>query len=99
MPKGRDYKQEGKTARARGDTKRRALRNKCRREAIKAGTAHKGDGTDVMHSGKGLAKGGPKSCTKVGSRSKNRAHGGRIGSKSGKAAGGAKSSRGTVKRK
>ena len=89
----RDYKQEGKTARARGDTKRRALRNKCRRKAIKAGSASKGDGKDLVHPKPGLAKGGKKTC-KVGSRTKNRAHGGRTGSKAGKAAGARKGKKG-----
>ena len=86
MPKKRDYKQEGKTARKRGDTKRRAIRNKCRKEAMKKGKAKKGDGKDMGH-----AKPGAKGACKVQSRKSNRSHGGRIGSKKGKAAGGRKS--------
>jgi hypothetical protein len=86
VAKARNYKQEGKTARARGDTKRRAIRNKCRRAAIKKGTAKKGDGKDMGH-----ARPNAKGACKVQSRKSNRSHGGRIGSKSGKAAGGRKS--------
>jgi hypothetical protein len=87
----RDYKQEQKTARKRGDTKRRALRNKARRAAIKAGKAKKGDGKDIGHK-RPLSKGGSGSLknTKVQSREINRQEGGRIGSKAGKARGGRK---------
>lgn len=87
----RDLKQEAKTARARGDTKRRALRNKARRKAIKAGKAKKGDGKDVGHV-KAL-KYGKSSKTKIQSRSANRSHGGRIGGRAGKARGGRKGKR------
>lgn len=87
----RNYKQEQKTARKRGDTKRRALRNKARRAAIKAGKAKKGDGKDIGHK-RALSKGGSGSTknTRVQSRKSNRSHGGRIGSRAGKAAGGRK---------
>jgi hypothetical protein len=56
--------------------KRRAARNKARRQAIREGRASKGDGKDVHHV-KPLSKGGStkKSNTRVISASKNRAHG------------------------
>ena len=53
----RDYKQEQKTARARGETKDRAMRNSARAQMEKAGKVHKGDGKDVDHA-KPLGKGG-----------------------------------------
>ena len=53
----RNYKQEEATARARGDTKKRAERNKARREMMRAGKVHKGDGKDVDHT-KPLGEGG-----------------------------------------
>lgn len=55
--------------------KRRAMRNKARREAIAAGEAKKGDGKDVHHV-KPLSKGGSnsKSNRKVISRKKNRGY-------------------------
>ena len=53
----RDYSQEQKTARARGETKDRALRNNARAQMMKAGKVHKGDGKDVDHT-KPLGKGG-----------------------------------------
>lgn len=56
----RDYKQEQKTARARGDTQKRAERNAARRELMKQGKVHKGDGKDVDHA-KPLGKGGTNS--------------------------------------
>jgi len=95
----RDYKQEAKTDRARGGVKKRALRNKGRRAAIKTGKAEKGDGKDIGHvkalkgtSLKGHKKGSklPTLRTKVQSASKNRSHGGRIGNTAGKARGGRK---------
>lgn len=86
----RDYKQEGSTARKRGDTKKRAARNKARACAVKAGKAHKGDGKDIGHV-KSLKSGGSTSCknTKVQSRSKNRSDGGKS-KHPGKARGGRK---------
>lgn len=69
--------------------KNRAARNKARASAISKGTASKGDGKDVVHK-KSLKSGGSKaiSNTKVGSRSANRSHGGKIGNRAGKARGG-----------
>ena len=74
--------------------KNRAARNKARAAAVKRGSAKKGDGKDIGHI-KSLKSGGSKSTsnTKVQSRSSNRSHGGRIGNKAGKAAGGRKSKR------
>lgn len=56
--------------------KNRAKRNAARREAIRDGRAHKGDGKDVGHV-KPLSKGGSnaKSNTRIESREKNRGHG------------------------
>lgn len=45
----RNYKQEMKTATARGDDKNRAMRNKARRHATAAGKVSKRDGKDVDH--------------------------------------------------
>lgn len=56
----RNYKQEQKTARARGETKDRALRNAARAELMKQGKVHKGDGKDVDHT-RPLGKGGSNS--------------------------------------
>jgi len=69
--------------------KNRAARNKARREAEKKGKVCKGDGKDVGHK-KALKNGGSKSTsnTKVQSQKANRSHGGKIGSRKGKAAGG-----------
>ena len=71
--------------------KNRAARNQARAVAQKKGSVSKGDGKDVGHK-KSLKSGGSKSTsnTKVQSRSSNRSHGGRIGSKAGKAKGGRK---------
>ena len=56
--------------------KKRAMRNKARRDAIRTGKVKKGDGMDVHHK-KPLRSGGTnaKSNLKVVPRSKNRAHG------------------------
>ena len=88
----RDYKQEYKYHATEKQKKNRAARNKARRAAVSAGKVKKGDGKDVGHK-KALKRGGSKavSNTKVQSRSSNRSHGGKIGSKAGKAAGGRKS--------
>ena len=69
----RNYKQEEKTARARGDTKKRAERNAARRELMKEGKVHKGDGKDVDHT-KPLGKGGSNSPSnlRVATKSANR---------------------------
>jgi hypothetical protein len=53
----RDYKQEEKTAKARGDYKRRAERNKARKIMEEEDLVHKGDGKDVDHK-QPLTKGG-----------------------------------------
>ena len=53
----RDYKQEDKTSKARGDGKRRAERNKARAEAIKLGMLKPHEKKDVDHI-KPLIKGG-----------------------------------------
>jgi|OM-RGC.v1.032814284 5-methylcytosine-specific restriction endonuclease McrA len=46
----RDYQAENKQYHSKPEVKhRRALRNKDRREAIREGRAHKGDGTAVDH--------------------------------------------------
>lgn len=99
MPKKGQYKANA-TARSKAQRKynsteeqkkNRAARNKARAAAVKKGSASKGDGKDVGHK-KALKSGGSKSTsnTRVQSRSSNRAHGGRIGSKAGKARGGRK---------
>jgi hypothetical protein len=58
-PKGyiRDYKEEEKTASARGENKDNALRHRARRLAVKKGLVKKGDGKDVDHR-QALSKGG-----------------------------------------
>lgn len=54
----RDYKQEYAQYQSSPEQKHnRALRNAARREAIKKGIAHKGDGKDVDHI-RALSKGG-----------------------------------------
>ena len=53
----RNYKQELKTDRARGGVHKRVERNAARRELMKEGLVHKGDGKDVDHT-KPLDKGG-----------------------------------------
>jgi hypothetical protein len=64
MPSSKNYKrnyaQEQKTARARGETKDRAARNAARAEMMKEGKVHKGDGKDVDHT-KALDAGGSNS--------------------------------------
>lgn len=69
----RNYAKEYANYHARPEQKKnRAARNKARREAIKNGSARKGDGKDVHHV-KPLAKGGSRSgATRVVSKSKNR---------------------------
>lgn len=91
----RNYKQEYKTQGAStAQKKARAARNKARAQAVKAGKVKKGDGKDVGHV-KPLKTTGAKnpSGTRIQSRSTNRSHGGRIGNKAGKAAGGRKGKR------
>lgn len=86
----RNYKKEYETYHSKPEQKKnRAARNKARREAEKKGKVRKGDGKDVGHK-KALSQGGSKSTknTRVQSRSSNRSHGGKIGSRAGKARGG-----------
>ena len=45
----RNYKQEQKTATARGEDKDRVLRNRARRHLEASGRVKKGDGKDVDH--------------------------------------------------
>lgn len=80
-PKGHrtpsQLKRHGRTYQAKPEQKKkRAMRNKARAQAIKAGTVKKGDGKDVTHK-KPLSKGGSnaKSNRGVQPASKNRAHG------------------------
>lgn len=88
MPsKKRNYKQEYKTSQSSPEQKkRRAQRNKARAAAIKAGRVKKGDGKDIDHPTRNTAS----KKTRVLSASKNRSHGGKVGSRAGKAAGGRK---------
>jgi hypothetical protein len=53
--------------------KKRAARNKARRQMIKAGKAHKGDGKDVMHKD-GHALHNTPSNWKMGTKHKNRSY-------------------------
>lgn len=53
--------------------KKRAARNKARREMIKAGKAKKGDGKDVMHKD-GNALNNKPSNWKMGSKKENRSY-------------------------
>jgi len=71
---GRDYTYDKAYQKSGTQVKNRVKRNKARADAIKAGTAKRGDNTDVDHK-KPLSKGGSnaKSNRRVISRSKNRA--------------------------
>ena len=97
MPKKGDFKanatKRSKAQRAYGGTeeqkKRRAARNKSRREAVKAGRVRKGDGKDIDHKDRNPSN-SSKGNTRVQSRSKNRSHGGKVGNRAGKARGGRK---------
>ena len=80
----RDYTQEQKTARARGDTKARAKRNAARAKLKKKGVNVAGK--DVDHK-KGISGGNGTGNLRVQSKSTNRAAGGKKGSSAGKAAG------------
>jgi len=53
----RNYKEEEKTAAARGENKDNALRHRARRLAVKKGLVKPGDGKDVDHK-QALSKGG-----------------------------------------
>lgn len=91
-----EYAQKGQSG-TKGK-KDRAARNKARAAAVKKGTVKKGDGKDVGHT-KPMKNGGRNSKTKVQSKSTNRSHGGKIGSKAGKAAGARKANASKPKRK
>jgi hypothetical protein len=68
----RDYKREYASYQGTDDQKKkRALRNKARRQAIRDGKASKGDGTDVHHV-TAISKGGANGRTKVVPASENR---------------------------
>jgi hypothetical protein len=56
----RDYAQEAKTAKARGEDVKNATRHRARYEMEKEGKAHVGDGKDVGHI-KALGRGGTNS--------------------------------------
>ena len=74
----RDYKREYKKYQGTEEQKKkRALRNKARRDAVKDGRARKGDGKDIDHK-KPLRSGGSnaKSNTRVRGESANRADNG-----------------------
>ena len=64
--------------------KRRAQRNTSRAAAVKAGRVKKGDGKDVDHPNRNTAS----KKTRILSKKANRSHGGKVGSKAGKAKGG-----------
>ena len=87
----RDLKQEAKTDKARGGPAKRKLRNKARAAAKKKLGEKAIAGKDIGHK-KSLKSGGSNkaSNTKVQSRQSNRSHGGKIGNRAGKAAGGRK---------
>lgn len=82
----RDYKRENALRDAKkgkaSATADRVARNKARQKAIKQGKARVGDGTDTLHP-RTFKSGGSRSTsnTRVGSRSANRAEGGRVGGK------------------
>ena len=82
----RDYKQEQKTAKKRGETKDRAKRNAARAKLIKAGKVKKGDSKDVDQK-KGIKAGNGKGNLRPLTPKGNRSKGGKKGSKSGKAKG------------
>lgn len=77
MPKkARNYKREYALYHGKPEQiKRRAQRNKTRREAVKAGKAKKGDGKDVHHKNGNTADQSSKNLSVI-SKSKNRAMGG-----------------------
>ena len=73
----RDYKQERKTATARGETADNAARKQARRDMEKKGLVRKNDGLDVDHK-KMLSEGGStgKDNLRVVSTAKNRSRNG-----------------------
>jgi len=86
MPKKRDYKREYETYHSKpAAKKKRAAANRARRKL----GLKKGDKRDAGHIKRNGGEG--KSNIRPQSRSSNRAHGGRIGNKAGKARGGRKS--------
>ena len=92
MAKVRDYKKEHKVTNSRPKTlKDGANRKRARKKLTKAGVKVKGK--DVDHKD-GNPQNNSKGNLRAVSKSKNRAAGGRKGSKAGKAAGGRKSSGG-----
>lgn len=89
----RDYKQEGKTAKKRGETgvgskSKDATRHRARRKLEKEGKVKKGDGKHVDHK-KPLKSGGSnkRSNLRVRSAKANSSAGGKAGNRKGKAAG------------
>lgn len=81
----RNYKKEYENYQGKPDQiKRRAQRNAARRKAEKEGKVRKGDGKDVDHITHNTAS----NKVRIVSASTNRADGGRIGDKKGKARGG-----------
>lgn len=95
----RDYTQERKTAKKRGETgvgskSGDATRHRARRKLENEGRVKKGDGKHVDHK-KTLKSGGSnsKSNLRVRNASKNMSAGGKSGNKAGKAAGGRKGKR------
>lgn len=72
MAANRDYKREYALYHSKPkQKKRRAQRNKARRQAIKSGRARKGDGKDVHHVDRNPAN-NSRSNTRITSKSKNR---------------------------
>ena len=71
----RDIKQETKTSKARGEYPDTLARNRNRKEAVKKGVVHTGDGKDLDHKVP-LSKGGAEGLanTRVVSAHKNRSY-------------------------
>jgi hypothetical protein len=92
----RDYKQERRTAKKRGETASGsssgdAKRHRARRILEKEGRVSKGDGKVIDHK-KPIKSGGSNSRSnlRVKTLSANASHGGKIGNRKGKASGGRK---------
>lgn len=100
LNKKRDYKQERKTQLQREGKQGERKRAQAQRNAKKSGIRKTGDGSDTGHK-RSLKSGGSANTSnlKKQNRSSNRSHGGKIGNKQGKAAGGRKSSRKGIKNK
>ena len=88
MPTKRDYKREYETYHSKPKAKKKRARANAARSKL---GLKKGDARDAGH--KNRNGGNSKSNIKPQSRKSNRAHGGRIGNKAAKAAGGRKSKR------